>query len=97
MKNVWECGQHKPDLHTNECEFPNKYASCEDDHPVYAKSCENWRRNSSHETHKNIPYHNGRTRVQACYLFLNNPTKNSKCPEKQIVKKLIQLELRKLH
>ena len=36
---VWgNFGQHKPDHHTNECEFPYKCANCGVEHLVYGRS-----------------------------------------------------------
>ena len=44
LKVCGKCGQKDPDHLMNECEFPNKWANCGGDNPVYARSCEIWRR-----------------------------------------------------
>ena len=55
-----KCGQRDPGHHMNECEFPNKCTNCGGDHPVYARSCDIWRREKEILTvnyKNNIPYH----------------------------------------
>ena len=58
-----KCGQQNLDHHINHCDFPNKYANCDGDHPVYSNTCENWRLEKEilkvkHQN--NIPFHEAR-------------------------------------
>ena len=41
-----KCGQRDPGHHMNECEFPYKCTNCGGNHPVYARSCDIWRRST---------------------------------------------------
>ena len=59
-------GQRDPGHHMNECEFPYKCTNCGGAHPVYARSCDIWRREKKILAVKyknNIPYHEARKRV----------------------------------
>ena len=82
----------------NDCNFPNKYAKCGEDHPVYSRSCESWRQEKEIlkvKHRNNIPFLEARKIVvgskattYAQAVQHNKSTYNYE----SIIKTLIQLE-----
>ena len=81
-----KCGQKDPDHPTNECNNGVKCANCRGDHPVYAKICENWRKEKEiltiqHE--QNISYQEARKIVEGQYPKLSYASATEENLEKE--------------
>ena len=93
-----KCGQRDPGHHMNECEFPYKCTNCGGDHPVYARSCDIWRREKEILAVKyknNIPYHEAWKRVVGSNTYTYSQTVQrgkNEIEYGEMVKKLIQLD-----
>ena len=79
-------------------EFPNKCTNCGGHHPVYARSCNIWRREKEILAVKyknNIPYHEAQKRVVGSNTYTYSQAVQQEKNEikyEEMVKKLIQLD-----
>ena len=94
-----KCDQKDSDHHMNECEFPNKCANCDGDHPVYTRSFESWRREKeifSIKYKNDIPYYEARKMVVESNTTTYSQTvqqgKKQHDKYEEFVKTLIQLD-----
>ena len=93
-----KCAQQDPDHHIDNYNSPYRYASCEGDHPIYARSCESWKLENEIlgiKHRNNIPYNEARKMIVGSktttysQAVQHNKTQHN---YERIVKKLIQLE-----
>ena len=93
-----KCSQQDPDHHIDNCNNPYRCANCGGDHPIYARSCENWKLEKEilGIKHRNIISYNeawkmivGSKTTTYSQAVQHNKTQYN---YERIVKELIQLE-----